>query len=41
MKIIAQMAGRIKFTENEIAMSRGLSEAAYDLNLYFAKKELS
>lgn len=39
MKTIAQMAGRIKFTENEIAMSRGLSEAAYGLNLYFAKKE--
>lgn len=38
-KTIGQMAGRVKFTENEIAMTRGLADAVYDINLEFSEKE--
>lgn len=38
-KTIGQIVGRVKFTENEIAMTRGLADAAYEINLEFAKKE--
>ena len=38
-KTIGQMAGRVKFTENEIAMTRGLANAVYDINLEFSEKE--
>ncbi len=31
--------GRVKFTENEIAMTRGLADAIYDINLEFSEKE--
>ena len=31
-KTIAQMAGRMKFTENEIAMTQGFAEALHDIS---------
>lgn len=39
MKTIAQMANRIKFTENEISMMQGLAYSVYQINLEMAKKE--
>lgn len=39
MKTIAQMANRIKFTENEIRMMQGLAYSTYLINLEMAKKE--
>lgn len=38
-KTIGQIVGRIKFTENEISMARGLADAVYDINLEFSEKE--
>ena len=38
-KTIGQIVGRVKFTENEIAMARGLADAVYDINLEFSEKE--
>ncbi len=38
-KTIGQIVGRIKFTENEISMTRGLANAVYDINLEFLEKE--
>lgn len=38
-KTIGQMAGRVKFTENEIAMVQGLALAACKINNDIAKKK--
>ena len=39
MKIIAQIANRMKFTENEISVIQKLAYSAYQINLEMAKKE--
>lgn len=38
-KTIGQIVRRVKFTENEISMARGLADAVYDINLEFSEKE--
>lgn len=39
MNTIGLMAGRIKFTENELAMSKGLMDAICDINIELMKKD--